>query len=244
MKVGEALNFEVYCDESRQDLFCNKESISSNNRYICIGGIWVEDIAREKIKNEIKLLQEKYKLYSEFKWKTVSPSKYGFYDELIELFFKYSAQELRFRCVIIDSLEIDMETYNQNDSELGFYKFYYQLLNYWIVGNNTYRIYTDYKVNKKNDRLIELRQVLNNSSFYSNVKLIQAINSKESLMLQLEDVIMGVVAYKYNFGTNGNSKAKIDLISKFESRLGTKIESYSNNKKVNIFKMSLRRKKF
>lgn len=238
------MNFEVYCDESRQDLFCNKDSISLNNRYICIGGIWVEDIVRENIKDEIKLLQEKHKVYGEFKWKTVSPSKYEFYEDLIELFFKYTAQELRFRCVVIDGMEIDMETYNQNDSELGFYKFYYQLLNYWIIGNNTYKIYTDYKVNKKNDRLKELKGVLNNSSFYSKVELIQAINSKESLMLQLEDVIMGLIAYKYNYGTTGKSRAKNDLISKLESKLGYSIEEYKNSKKFNIFKMSLRRKKF
>lgn len=233
------MNFEVYCDESRQDLFSNKESISDNNKYICIGGIWVEDIIRENLKNEIKKLKDKYSLYGEFKWKTVSPSKYDFFDDLVELFLSYSERELRFRCIVIDSRDIDMKKYNNNDSELGFYKFYYQLLNHWIVGSNNYRVFTDFKVNKKNDRLLELKNVLNNSNMYAKVEFVQAINSKESLMLQLEDVLMGIVAYKFNFGENGKSESKIKLVNKIEKRFGN-ISKTVNSKKFNIFKINLR----
>ena len=40
---------ELYCDESRQDLFYNKEVISNTNKYIFIGGIMVDRSEREEI---------------------------------------------------------------------------------------------------------------------------------------------------------------------------------------------------
>lgn len=238
------MKIELYCDESRQDLFNNKKSITENNRYICIGGLWIESDVREEIKNNIKVLQEKYKIFGEFKWKTVTPSKYSFYEELIDLFFNYN-NSMRFRCVVIDATKVDMDTYNNSDSELGFYKFYYQLLTYWINNKNQYKIYTDYKVNRKNDRLNELKDVLNNKVRSLNtVQLIQAINSKESLLLQLEDVLMGAVAYKYNYRDAGTAIAKNKLIKKIEEILDAKItDNNKYNSKFNIFKINLRGKK-
>ena len=235
------MKIEIYCDESRQDLFNNKNSITENNRYICIGGIWIESEIREKVKSDIKVIQKKHNVFGEFKWKTVTPSKYEFYKELVELFFNYD-DKIKFRCVVIDAKQVDMKTYNNSDSELGFYKFYYQLLTYWINNKNQYKIYTDYKVNRKNDRLNDLKLILNNKSRSSTtVQLIQAINSKESLLLQLEDVLMGAVAYKYNFGDSGKAMAKNNLIGVIEDILKTKITDNNRyNNKFNIFKINLR----
>jgi len=237
------LSIEVYCDESRQDLFCNTKSISDNNRYICIGGVWVNSSIREQVKNSIKELQKKHNLFGEFKWKRVTPSKYDFYEELIDLFFSYD-DNLKFRCIVIDAKEIDMKTYNNDDSELGFYKFYYQLLVYWINRQDKYRVYTDYKINRKNNRLQELKEILN-SKCSDKVELIQAIDSNESLILQLEDVLMGAVAYKYNFKNDGIAIAKNKIINILESKLNKELNTSKSryDKKFNIFKMDLRRRK-
>ena len=235
------MKFEIYCDESRQDLFNNKNSITSNNRYICIGGIWIDSDLRENFKFNIKELQKKHNVFGEFKWKNVTPSKYDFYEELVNLFFDYD-DRIKFRCIVIDAKQVNMDKYNQSDSELGFYKFYYQLLTYWIDNSNKYNIYTDYKTNRKNDRLKDLKLILNNKVHCSTtVSLIQAINSKESLLLQLEDVLMGVVAYKYNYGVHGKAKAKNELIKVVEDKLKKSItDNNKYEKKFNIFKMNLR----
>lgn len=58
---------------------------------------------------------------------------------------------------MVDSEKIDMELFHESDSELGFYKFYYQLLIKWIDGNTSYRIYLDDKANKQNSRLSDLQ---------------------------------------------------------------------------------------
>ena len=65
---------EIYCDESRQDLFFNKNSITDNNKYIFIGGIMINKENRDQIKREINGLKEKYNLNkkTELKWNRVT----------------------------------------------------------------------------------------------------------------------------------------------------------------------------
>lgn len=107
--------------------------------------IWSYKSIRAELKDKIKELMKKHNVYDEIKWKNVSNSKYYFYEELIDLFFSYN-NEVRFRCIVVDAEKVDMEVYNNNDDELGFYKFYYQLIYHWLNTNNTYSIYTDCKV--------------------------------------------------------------------------------------------------
>ena len=54
---------EIYCDECRQDLLVNRDIISATNRYLILGGIWINSDFKEEFKNEIKLLREKYSVY-------------------------------------------------------------------------------------------------------------------------------------------------------------------------------------
>lgn len=232
------MNIEIYCDESRQDLFNNKDAIRENNKFICIGGIWVNKDIRNQLKEDIKKLQKKYNTFGEIKWKNVCNTRFDFYKAIIELFFSYD-NALRFRCLVVDASKVDLDTYHDSDAELGFYKFYYQLVNCWVSYPNEYAIFTDFKRNRANDRLIVLKRVLNNSRG-NVVRSIQAINSKESLILQLEDVLMGAVGYKFNFVDNGASKPKTDLIKYFEQRNGNAIGATSlSAQKVNIFEISL-----
>ena len=61
---------ELYCDESRQDLFYNKDVISNTNKYIFIGGVMINREDRVEIKNKINDLKKKYNLNikTELKW--------------------------------------------------------------------------------------------------------------------------------------------------------------------------------
>lgn len=236
------MDMEIYCDESRQDLFCrSKESIVNNDRYICIGGIWLNKDKRTDIKDNIKVLKENYNVYGEIKWKNVSITKLAFYKNLIDLFFLYD-NCVRFRCIVVDSLVIDLDKWHNSDAELGFYKFYYQLLYQWISNYNKYYIFTDYKINKKNNRIIELKDIINRSNYSNPIKTIQAVDSKESLILQLEDLIMGAIGYKYNFNKTGKSVAKNEVVKTIEKYLGCEIKGTNRSAvKFNIFKMDLNR---
>ena len=231
---------DIYCDESRQDLLASKASISEGNKFCCIGGIMVSMDARAEIKANIKALKEKYGVYGEVKWSTVSPNKLPFYLDLVDLFFDSS--ELFFRTVVIDASKVRNNIFNENDQELGYYKFYYQLLRHWASLGNQYRVFTDQKTNRDKKRLQELIRILNTQFSVSDAfGSIQAIDSKESLILQMQNILMGAVGYKYNFHGEGSSYAKEQIVAKIEARLGRKVgKTYPSEQKFNVFEIALR----
>ena len=225
--------YEVYCDESRP------ESIYSEHRehkFMVIGGIWIDQQDRKQVKNKLDYLKKIHEVHSEFKWSSVSPSKQDFYVDVIDYFF--SNPKIRFRCIVVDSYKIDMGRFHDSDSELGFYKFYYQLIVKWIDGNISYRIYLDDKKNKQNTRLPELKSFLNRASF-GYVDNVLAINSKESVFVQLADLLTGAVGAAYNKSTHSEAKNKV--ISRIEEYISSNIQAtYANEKKFNVFEIELR----
>ena len=234
------MKIDIYCDESRQDLLASSLSVGENNKYCCIGGLLLSADSRPRVKAALKALKEKYQIYGEIKWGTVSPNKIQFYLALVDLFF--DLPELSFRTVVIDASKIRNSVFNENDQELGYYKFYYQLLYHWVLQDNEYRVFTDQKTNKDKKRLQELRRIINTTFTLSDpICSIQAIDSKESLILQLQNVLMGAVGYKFNYQNGGASKAKEKIVARIETRLGRKISAtYPSERKFNIFVINLR----
>ena len=56
--------------------------------------------------------------------------------------------------------------------------------------------------------------------------MLQAIDSEESVILQLQNILIGAVAYKFNYGNRGKSVAKNQLVRAVEEKLGCKIAPY------------------
>ena len=210
---------EIYCDESRQDLFFNKNSITDNNKYIFIGGVMISKDNRDKIKKEINDLKQKYNLNrkTELKWNRVTTKYINLYKEIIDV---YINNDINFRTISIDSSKLNLKKYHNANPELGFYKFYYQLLNHWLNDNDKFIIYTDIKTYSDPNVLNDLKRCLNNREHLNSVEKIYAIESHESVFLQLEDILMGATAYKKNYGYNGKSNAKVELVKYLEEKLG------------------------
>lgn len=235
--------YDIYCDESRQDLIVTKSSISKYNRFVCIGGIQLPYSERSRLKNEIKKLKQKYNVHGEIKWGNVSFNKLDFYLELVDLFF--SSDEVTARTVVIDATQIDNVLFNNSDHELGYYKFYYQLLYHWVSEDHEYAIFTDFKTNKDKKRLHSLTNILNNATHSNCVKNIQAIDSKESLLLQIQNILMGAIGYKFNYGSNGKSTSKLEVIKRIEYHLNREISMTPKYfQKYNVFVMNLRKEKY
>jgi hypothetical protein len=141
---------EIYCDESRQDLLVSQHP---EYTYALIGSLWMTKAIRLRLTKQIFTLREHNKVWGEIKWSKVSPSKLEFYMGLIDLFFDLKKMPY-FRCICIDSRKVDNDIYNSGDGELGFYKFYYQVLYHWINTNPiTCRVFCDVKANKVKNRL-------------------------------------------------------------------------------------------
>ncbi len=87
------MKFEVYCDETLPDLFTSQHPQA---RYLMIGSLWLPADLRETVKARIAELRERHGVYGEMKWRKVSPSKLGFYTDLVDLFMSFGL-DLRFR---------------------------------------------------------------------------------------------------------------------------------------------------
>lgn len=228
------MNLEIYCDESCQDVFTSQHT---KCRYMFIGGLWLPAEKRKIFKNELHAIREKHKMFSEIKWNKISLSKINFYIDLINYFFDKN-DDLRFRCVVVEKDKVDLVKYHDSDAELGFYKFYYQLLHHWILDFNAYAIYLDIKTSRARNRLKTLHQCLRRSNLSSDIRILQALPSHENIFIQLTDLLLGAVNAEFNGQGSGSAKKKI--LECIEARLGHKITATSKGYiKFNIFQIDL-----
>jgi hypothetical protein len=229
------MRIEAYCDESYPDLF---SSDTPQAKYLVIGSLWLKTDDREAFKASIHGLRDKHKIGGEFKWQKASPSRVSFYQDLVTWFFEQQSA-LRFRCIAVDRSQINLAQYHDNDQELGFYKFYYQMLHKWIHDNNRYKIFCDFKSNRITDRLNVLQRYLEYSNILARIESVQAVRSKESVLMQMADFLTGAASAKLNDRIiEGSSKQQ--LVSHLQSLLGTQISPTPlGEKKFNVFKISL-----
>jgi len=229
------MEIDVYCDEAYPDLF---SSTRPQAKFMILGSLWLQTDSREGYKQAIHDLRDRYLIGGEFKWRKVTPSKIDFYKSLISWFYDQK-DNLRFRCIAIDYSQVDLMKFHDNDQELGFYKFYYQMIHHWIHDFNEYAMFCDFKSNRRRDRLNVLQQCLAHSNLSATIKIVQAVRSKESVLIQLTDLLIGIVSARLNQGTN-TSTAKLELLKHLETLLGRKISSTPlNEKKINVFKINL-----
>lgn len=227
------MDFEVYCDESCLEVLSRKDS----HLYMGIGSIWMPAGLRGIFKKEIKSIKNRYEVFGELKWKKVSPAYLNLYEEIIHYFF--NSKYLRFRVILVKGDKVDNVKFNNNDAELSFYKFYYQLLKNWILDFNNYHVFVDLKENRNKGRLNDLEKILDYSNLFSDVQRVQGVPSEQSLGIQLSDVLTGLVTAKFNQATE--SYAKLKLISLVEEYLGGEIVPTSKSEeKFNVFRINLK----
>jgi len=228
------MKFEVYCDEANPDIL---NSSAPRVKYLMIGSLWLPVKMREEVKQQIKVLRSRHKVWGEIKWSKVAPNRQDFYIELIDLFLSYG-KDLRFRCIAVNNEELNLELHN-NDEELGFYKFYYQLLHHWILDFNTYSIFCDTKTNRDLKRLQVLARCLSRSNLSSRIANIQSLPSQELVLMQLCDLLLGAASSRIN-NTLHESTAKSSVVHRIESALDRSLMATpKNEEKFNIFRIQL-----
>jgi len=228
------MNFDVYCDEVHPDVLTTKKSQVPN---MLIGSLWLPSEKRQGYKDAIHSLRSKHKIGREFKWNQISPSREEFYLELLD-WFQSQGDNLRFRCIVVSKEKLDMRLH-EYDSELGFYKFYYQLLHHWIYDNNEYSFFLDCKTNRKRDRLNDLRLCLDRANLSSLVTRVQSTYSRESVLIQLADVLTGLASYRLN-NTIRVGSTKERVLTHYEGLQGRKIApTHKIEQKFNVFQIQL-----
>jgi hypothetical protein len=115
---------------------------------------------------------------------------------LVDLFVSYGL-DLRFRCLAIAADKVHQHWHN-GDKELGFYKFYYQMLRHWLLDFNQYIIFCETQTHRKLKRLAVLHQCLSQANLISNIKQVQALPSREMVLIQLTDFLLGMAGARIN----------------------------------------------
>lgn len=228
------MKFDVYCDESRPEALTSKAENSA--RFLIIGSLWLPSEERQARKAELHALKTQGKIGGELKWSKISKSREDAYTQLVDWFFAAGGR-LRFRAIVVDREKLDLVRFHEGDGELGFYKFYYQMLHHWILDQNEYAIFCDLKRNREQDRLHVLQRVLDYSNLTSNILSVQGVESEESVLIQTVDVLTGGVAARFN-GSLREGSAKSAVVARIERNIGHRImHTPKGEEKFNVFKI-------
>lgn len=210
------------------------------------GGIICNKIYKNRIKKDIEEIKRKngIKEKAEIKWNKVSPSKINYYKELIDYFFKN--EEIRFRALIIDKSKLQHNKFNQTHDD-WYYKMYYQLLLNLVEPKQENYIYLDIKDTKSAKKVEGLKKYLSFKLMdyeFEVIKNIQSINSQESVIMQLADLLIGAIGYKNReiYKEKNSSIAKKELMMYIIQKSGYSLtkSTFLSEKKFNLFCIDLK----
>lgn len=221
----------IYCDES-----CHLEN--DHHKSMVIGGISCPISKVRDISLKIRHLKEKHNMNRkmEIKWTKISPAKYDFYSDLINLFVREEC--LRFRAIkIVDKKQLNHQKFHQTHNE-WYYKMYYDMLRHILQPYKNYKIYIDIKDTIGCEKVCKLKDILQYTNKNKAID-VQQIHSHESELLQLADVLIGAVGYKdrINEINVSLSQTKIKLCEKIEQTLNVSFDKNSrySDQKFNLF---------
>lgn len=226
--------YNVYCDES-----CHLEKDTSP--IMILGAMYCQEDRKKQIYDEIRAIKTKHNISSffEIKWTKVSESKIDFYLELLDYF--WNNQDLLYRGLVASGKQsLDHDKYNGGDYDLWYYKMYYRMLDPVISPNDKYHIMVDIKDTRGGKRVAKLREVLCNNIYDFKKEVIDQIgqiNSKESEILQLADLINGALAF-YHRGLADNAdsnQGKVKFVRALQRHVDLDNNTKYGERKFNLF---------
>lgn len=223
--------FNLYCDESTH-------LIHDGHPYMLLSYISIAYPQIRLAKDEIKAIKRKFNYTEELKWTNVHSATYKVYAELVDWFFM---NDLEFRAVVVDKSQIDEKRadYSFNDF---YFRMYFQLLHTKVDFQNRYNVFLDIKDTCSGEKLEKLKKIM---SYNSSIGTLQFIPSRESVFIQLADVLMGAINYNLRIqkgDVKGNVIAKLKLIEKIKrhSNISLNTTTPLSRNKFNLFFITLK----
>lgn len=223
--------FNLYCDESTH-------LIHDGHPYMLLSYISIAYPQIRLAKEEIKTIKRKFNYTEELKWTNVHSATYKVYAELVDWFFM---NDLEFRTVVVDKSQIDEKRadYSFNDF---YFRMYFQLLHTKVDFQNRYNVFLDIKDTCSGEKLEKLKKIM---SYNSSIGTLQFIPSRESMFIQLADVLMGAINYNLRIqkgDVKGNVIAKLKLIEKIKrhSNISLNTTTPLSRNKFNLFFITLK----
>lgn len=226
--------YSVFCDES-----CHLQK--DRSPIMVLGAMWCLNEKKKQVYSEIRKIKEKHGLnsYFEIKWTKVSESKIDFYLELLDYF--WNNDDLHYRGLVATGKDkLDHEKYNNNDYDLWYYKMYFRTLDPIIQQENEYHILIDIKDTKGGKRVQKLKEVMCNNIYDFNGEVIThvgQINSMESEILQLTDLLNGALAYHHRKLDEKamSNQGKVKLVEELQKKQNIDKTTSRYASKFNLF---------
>lgn len=230
-------SYYIFCDESRQTKDC----------FMILGGIILPFEKIQQFDDTMKLYRKETSMFAELKWSKVSNQKLDEYKRFVDFFFALNNNNaIHFKAMIIDTHQLNHKKFNAGDKELGFYKFYYQLLlhsfgkKYYTPGTR-FVVKLDQRTTKY--RLSDLQKILNlgiNKKYHittSPFVAVESVNSKQSEVMQVNDILLGAIGYLKNdlHLLAGSKFTKIELAKYIASKTGLRSITSNTNFHQNRF---------
>lgn len=227
--MGEIIN--IYCDES-----CHLEH--DRQSVMVLGAVWCPQEKVRGIGERLREIKVRHGLspWLEVKWTSVSRSKVGFFQDILDYFF--DDDDLHFRALIAPKGALRHGDHQQTHDD-WYYKMYFNMLKVIIDPRFRYRIYLDYKDTWGRTKVAKLHEVLANDRYdfaRQIIERIQTVRSHEVELVQLADLLTGVISYR-NRGLAGNP-AKTQLVARMQQRSGRLLTHTTlvREEKVNLFR--------
>lgn len=218
--------FNYYGDES-----CYLQS--DDSQFMVLGIIRCPKYLSKKISKDIKEIKIAHNLKPNFEIKStkVSKGKEEFYKDLVNYFL--NEKKLDFRAIIVDKTILNHEKFHQTHDDF-YYKMYYDLIKYFLkTGSNC--IYLDYKDSQSYKKSQVLSEILSTKLRLCDLNVkVQPINSSESNILQLADLLIGLTCY--NARELHSNSTKLELIQIIKDNLNIDMVNTNFIDKFNILK--------
>ncbi len=240
--------YHIYCDESRQ----------SHDRFMVLGGLLIEAQDVPKFHATMQQFREETRMFAELKWSKVSQQKLAEYRRFLEYFFALlNTDQLHHHCLILDNHQINHRKFNKGDKELGFYKFYYQLLLHSfghkycrLKEGDRFLVHLDQR--QTHYKLGTLKTVLNHGmrkryQIPTNpFRSVEPKDSKKDDLIQLTDLILGAIGFEKNGydllpGAKASKKDLVRFIAAGAGLPNLKDNSPRSNQRFTIWNFRLQK---
>lgn len=224
--------YKIFCDES-----CYLQHDGAD--IMVLGAIHCSAQKSLQFTKHIKWLRHQHNYHNELKWTKLIQKQWPFYKALIDAFIQ--DDEISFKATVVQHKKtLDHERYNGGSHSTFYYKMFYYTVRDFLNDGKEYRIYLDYVDTSSGQKSSKLCEILQQKQKNGTTIKSFIVQSYESQLIQLCDLLIGAIAYKNRAELAHSSMLKNQIVSYLESVLGYELDYTTPpwQKKFNIFRFA------
>jgi hypothetical protein len=226
--------YKIFCDES-----CHLQHDGAD--VMVLGALHCSAEKAVHLTKHIKWLRHQHNFTPELKWSKLHKHEWPLYKAILDALFDDS--DINFKAtVVLDKNTLDHQQYNSGSHSDFYYKMFYYTLRDFLASGNKYRVYLDYMDTLGAEKTKKMCDVLKAGAFNQLNVEATIVQSYETQLIQIVDLLIGAVAYKNRNDIEKKSAIKNQFVSYLESKTGIQLNQTTPpwEKKFNIFRFKPR----